>query len=273
MNITGNTRLTDAPWPSSIDADQGKTLTLAQEIAPFPSASCGLTSTVHPFSLEELLDGDGPCGDPGRPFSYSTEDVYRWLHTFYGTGQRLETLLIVASEMEIGDWLTVLGAAWPWFDHIASDSLDLFYMLEETQVDYESPIIQMMTSEEQRAFDALPDEITIYRGCGPMNEFGFSWTLDRTVAEAFPFKARYTTEYPTLLTATIQKTRAAALKLGRGEQEIILFDNADVQSFGFYYDVEPILRGRVGELVQSWADDPDGDLIEVWLGERCAACS
>jgi hypothetical protein len=124
-------------------------------------------------------------------------------------------------------------------------------------------------SEEQRAFDALPDEITIYRGCGPMNEFGYSWTLDRTVAEAFPFKARYTTKYPTLLTTTIKKTRAAALKLGRSEQEIILFDNADVQSFGFYYTVEPILCDPTGNLVQLWADDPNGVYTDWWLEERC----
>lgn len=271
MNDGQNTQITDAPWPTSVNADQGKTLTLAQEIAPFPSASCNLTPTLHP--LEELLDGDGPCGDPGRPFSYSAEDVYIWLHTFYGPGQQLETLLIIASEMEIGDWLTVLGAAWTGFDYVGFDSKELFYLLEERRVDYESPIIEMMTSEERRAFDALPDEITIHRGCGPMNEFGYSWSLDRAVAEAFPFKRKHTTEYPTLLTMTIQKTRAAALKLSRGEQEIILFDNEDEHSFYFDWIEEPILRGPVGEMVQSWADDPEGNLIDVWLEERCAACS
>lgn len=73
---------------------------------------------------------------------------------------------------------------------------------------------------------------------------------------------------------TIQKTRAAALKLGRGEQEIILFDNEDEHSFYFELD-----RGTDFCVVppenwfQSWADDPDGCLIDVWLEERCAACS
>jgi hypothetical protein len=187
------------------------------------------------------------------------------LDRFHGSHERLETLLIVASEMEIGDCLTVLGAAWTGFDYVAFDSQELFYLLEENHVDYESPIIQMMTSEEQRAFDELPDEITIYRGCGPRNEFGYSWTLDRSIAEVFPFKRRYTTEYPSLLTLTIRKERAAALKLDRNEQEIVLFDDEGTTSFHWEWTKEPILRDPGGNLVQSWADDPDGELIDAYL--------
>lgn len=36
-------------------------------------------------------------------------------------------------------------------------------------------------------YDWLPDEFTIYRGCGPLNKGGFSWSLDRDVAAWFPF--------------------------------------------------------------------------------------
>jgi hypothetical protein len=126
----------------------------------------------------------------------------------------------------------------------------------------------MMTSEERWQLDALRDQITIHRGCGPRNEFGYSWTLDRSIAEAFPFKRRYTTEYPTLLTMTIRKDRVAALKLGRNEQEIVLFDDEGSTSFPCEWTKEPILRDPGGNLVQSWADDLDGELINVWLEER-----
>ena len=61
-------------------------------------------------------------------------------------------------------------------------------------------------------------------GCGPINKHGFSWSLSREVAMRFPFMRRYGTDTPLLLTATIRKDRAAALKLGRNEQEIIVLD-------------------------------------------------
>jgi len=41
---------------------------------------------------------------------------------------------------------------------------------------------------------------------------------------------RYTTDEPKLLTATISKNRAAALKLERGEQEVIVFSYPDESS-------------------------------------------
>jgi hypothetical protein len=52
--------------------------------------------------------------------------------------------------------------------------------------------------------------------------------------------ARYRADKPTLLTATINKNRAAALKLDRGEQEIILFDYPDEPSIR--WTVEPLHR-------------------------------
>jgi len=56
---------------------------------------------------------------------------------------------------------------------------------------------------------------------------GWSWSLKRDVAAKFPFYGRYQTEVPLLLTARIPKSRAAALKLARQEQEIIVFDYPD----------------------------------------------
>jgi hypothetical protein len=81
-----------------------------------------------------------------------------------------------------------------------------------------------MTAEEQATLAMLPEQITIYRGCGPKNKSGLSWTLNRETAVKFPFMARYRTEQPILLRATISKHRAAALKLERGEDEVIVVD-------------------------------------------------
>jgi hypothetical protein len=96
-----------------------------------------------------------------------------------------------------------------------------------------------MNDEERMAFEALPEQITIYRGCGPKNMFGFSWSLDRKIAAKFPFSSRYWTDEPKLLTATISKNRAAALKLARREQEIIVFDYPDERPV--HWTEEPLL--------------------------------
>jgi hypothetical protein len=74
--------------------------------------------------------------------------------------------------------------------------------------------------------------------------------------------------YPTLSTMTIRKDRAAALQLDRNEQEIVLFDEEGVTSFPSGTDEGTDPARSAGNLVRSWADDPDGDLIEVWLEER-----
>ena len=81
-----------------------------------------------------------------------------------------------------------------------------------------------MDEEERAALEALPDQVTVYRGCGPDNKDGFSWSLKREVAEGFPYKALYGTDQPILLTATVLKKKIAALKLGRNEHEAILFE-------------------------------------------------
>ena len=54
------------------------------------------------------------------------------------------------------------------------------------------------------------------------NKAGLSWTLRRPIAERFPFCSRYHADRPMLLTATIEKQRAAAIKLERNEDEIIV---------------------------------------------------
>lgn len=263
MNDARNTPHPNQSWPTSTDAHRGETITLAEEIVRTSQAPCCLTATNRQDRLERLLESDGPCGDRGLPLSYSAEDIYSWLNNFYWPYEQLGGFLSVAWDMETEDFLMVLGAIWTGLDYMGLYSLELFSLLEFKDVVYDSPIMEMMTSEERRAFDALPDEITVYRGCGPRNMFGYSWTLDRTIAETFPFNRKYRTEYPALLTAKIKKARAAALKLSGKEQEIILFD--DGQSFCSHWIKEPILRDPEGNPVESWAYDPDGILVDVWL--------
>jgi hypothetical protein len=80
----------------------------------------------------------------------------------------------------------------------------------------------MMTEAERAALAALPETVTIYRGADHgVNEAGFCWSIDRHVAERFPFYLRYRAQRPVLVTATLKRTNVTALKLDREEAEII----------------------------------------------------
>jgi len=80
-----------------------------------------------------------------------------------------------------------------------------------------------MDEREMQAYGRLPDPLICYRGCGFANIVGASWTLDRRVANAFPFKQRFRCSEPLLVTGTVRKHKVLAVKLDREEAEIISF--------------------------------------------------
>ena len=82
----------------------------------------------------------------------------------------------------------------------------------------------MMTEEEQALYDALPKTVTIYRGTDAARcREGISWSLKRSEASRFPFLYRYRTRQPVLVRARVRKSRILAIKLDRGEFEVITF--------------------------------------------------
>jgi hypothetical protein len=131
---------------------------------------------------------------------------------------RMDTLLFMRIKMQREDWLKLVGEWWTCCDNIRRYRLYLKHFLGT-----EGPIPEMMKPEEQAAFDALPDILTVYRGCGPRNMLGASWTTNKMVAEKFPFLARYWVDEPLLVTGKVKKKNVLAYKLGRNENEIITF--------------------------------------------------
>ncbi|TCP11332.1 hypothetical protein [Simplicispira metamorpha] len=156
-----------------------------------------------------------------EPYSYDWCDQ---LLNFRGSTERLSRLLDSASEITTDDFLKLLGKYWEVMDDIGLHIDELRDALFDIhQIEY-GPLYTMMDPEEVEVFDDLPENLTVYRGCYENNKFGYSWSLKRNVAEAFPFLRRYRQlGKPILVTAQIEKSEAAALKLGRQEEEIILF--------------------------------------------------
>jgi hypothetical protein len=137
--------------------------------------------------------------------------------------ERLPLLLDWSADVPSADWLRVLGEEWDGFDNIghhADQLLDTFF----SHVYHDGLVVEMMDDAEREAFAQLPDVLTIYRGCYAVNKWGFSWSLDRDIAERFPFTNRYGGEgRPLLVKASIHKSKVIALKLSRGEAEIVAF--------------------------------------------------
>lgn len=124
------------------------------------------------------------------------------------------------ADLAAPDRYIAIGEAWESCDNIAKFCQPLRIYLSTPRREY---LDAMMTDAELAAHRALPDVITIYRGCYAINRRGFSWSLDRSIAAQFPFLMRYRRngDTPLLLTARVRKHRAV-LKLGRDEHEVIV---------------------------------------------------
>lgn len=131
---------------------------------------------------------------------------------------RMESLLELRARMNQAEWLQAVGEHWTCCDNIGAYRLRLRRLLPET-----GPVPQLMTPEEAAAYEALPSLLTAYRGCGPANMLGASWSLDRETAARFPTLHRYRQAEPLLVTARVRKHHVLAVKLGREEAEIITF--------------------------------------------------
>ena len=140
---------------------------------------------------------------------------------FHDSYERLPAILNLGEWMGYADFLRLLGEEWSSFDNV-SQHIDELWASPLTNADF--PVREMMTPNEQAAYDALPDVVTIYRGCYAENKWGLSWSLDKAVAERFPSLLRYRQPGQAILvTAKVEKKNIIAVKLSREESEIITY--------------------------------------------------
>lgn len=178
-----------------------------------PTALTGAERFTHPRDSDEFE----------RLLTFGIDEVRDWLHTHSSPDEILPNLLELAPVMHPKEWLAVLGEFWGGFSRIGPLHEALTSVVSNFAINPQSAISEMMEDSEHAELEVLPDLITIYRGCGPVNKSGCSWTLDRWIAERVPFIEEYRAERPLLLTATLPRHRIAALKLGRVGREVIVF--------------------------------------------------
>ena len=128
-----------------------------------------------------------------------------------GSGELIEHLLSEAyprkgkryPKLTYEDWLTLMGDQWTRCDRWIS-----FFQPElQKALPHRGPVRLMMTAEENSAYDALPEVVTIYRGCDAksVSSPGLCWSLNKDVANLYPFLARFEATKPTLLTASVSR--------------------------------------------------------------------
>jgi hypothetical protein len=135
---------------------------------------------------------------------------------------RLKNVLDLKPAMRNADWWKVLGEFWSVCDNI-SLTLAAHEWAEYAIMEYASrrELNWMMGAKERAAWQALPETVTVYRGCYQNNQNGLSWSLNREVAEEFPRLRRYRQDgTPMLITGTALR-EDCALKLDHDEDEVI----------------------------------------------------
>ena len=116
------------------------------------------------------------------------------------------------------DWFRLLGEWWSSCDGMHRFRYALAKILQGAT---RRELDAIMDQEEMERFKELPETIRAYRGCDLQDRDGLSFSLSHDMAQSFPFRHRYRTEWPAVFAADIPKSRAV-LKLCREEDEIIV---------------------------------------------------
>jgi hypothetical protein len=117
------------------------------------------------------------------------------------------------------DYWALLGDIWQDSENIWQ-SIDTWRILLRSKKPKQR---SFMGEDDQAAFDKLPVQLTVYRGCRRgLNENGMSWTLDRDRAVWFSKRFTQKGDKPCVLKRVVNKKEIFAYLGGRNESEVII---------------------------------------------------
>jgi hypothetical protein len=159
------------------------------------------------MNLQQLvaLPLDQASKDLGMFDSYSrTEAMVHVMISAQEAADRMKVFL---------EWGNMCDAPWPWRSIIAD-------MLRRACS--EISLADVLPPDERSRYDALPDPVSVWRGCDQGRERGLHWTTDQAIAEQFASGKRCINPRPTLVSAQIPKRHifpdspAGFMESGRG---------------------------------------------------------
>jgi hypothetical protein len=139
--------------------------------------------------------------------------------------ERLGFVFEQTDNLSASEWFELLGYAWSGCDNIGHYGFEFGCSIFSDTFEHPNPIRAMMNEVENKAYNALGETVTVYRGCYEgLNENGFSWSTHKEIAVNFISLNRYkqTDGIPILITATFSRDDVAAVKLDRSEFELII---------------------------------------------------
>jgi len=155
-----------------------------------------MTASLKPLDLKK-------CGSAERG-----EVVIDWVLSNLGAANAVASV-----EAELGrEFWNVVEQHWASFDRINHE----FY--EHMFARFRPYWLKSSTVQN------LPKKLQSWRGQNRHHQqFGLSWTTDRTMAEKFARGLRHTNPDPVLYQTTVNKTEVALVLNDRNESEIVLF--------------------------------------------------
>ena len=137
----------------------------------------------------------------------------------FDSSEALDAFLVIEDDLDPPDYWRLLGDAWNAAEAVAANEETWRRLFSSDRPNRE----MLMTQAERPLFEALPDEVTIYRGHShDGGARGLAWTLDRDSAVKFAHQFATSTDMghppgdPRLATATVP--RAAILALFEARQ-------------------------------------------------------
>lgn len=116
---------------------------------------------------------------------------------------------------------------WKLLSSIWTDSENIHQQLDEWRAAWESNTYgrkAVMDEDDQKAFDALPEEFEVWRGYTvEAGKLGMSWTVDRDKAKWFGYRFSHAEHRPPRIAhGRVKKSEVLAYFGGRNESEIVV---------------------------------------------------
>lgn len=150
----------------------------------------------------------------------------------YERPYRFHALREISSKISNEQFGELFRSVWMDSENIWENNAIIDALLEEHIPVSES----IMSEDERKLMDDLPQTFVIYRGHEANNPSGRSWTLSPAVAEWF--SRRFSQRSIGVQRAWVDKSQVLAVYLGRNEFEVVVRNPQDVSS----QSVEPLSR-------------------------------
>ena len=131
---------------------------------------------------------------------------------------RLDAFMSISDKLTPYQYWELLGEVWVNSENIWQNKSHWDDLLKAKISDKHA----FMSIEDQKEFSKLPSSFVAFRGCTNLNENGYSYTLDKDIAERFSRWSMRDKSKGIVITREVKKKDVFAFTNSRGEKEVII---------------------------------------------------